>query len=259
MRDILEEIFTTQPPDPVEAARRAVRPSLRKRFYRQAAVGSDQDGAIPVLLDGKPVRTPARRLLAAPVLGLAEALAAEWQAQGEHIDPAAMPLTRLANAIIDGVADAPQAVAADIGEYLGSDLLCYRAAEPYGLVARQTELWDPVLAWIRERGGARFVLAQGVMHVVQPDEALTAARAMIPTDPWRLGAVHALTTLTGSALLALALAHGRLTADAAWTAANVDEDWNLAQWGDDALARERRNARETEMRAAARVLEALRE
>jgi chaperone required for assembly of F1-ATPase len=259
MRDIFEAIFTKQPLDPVEAARRSARPSLRKRFYRQAAVGPAQDGAIPVLLDGKPVRTPARRPLAAPVLALAQALAAEWEAQDGQVDPAIMPLTRLANAIIDGVADAPQAVTAEVGAYLGSDLLCYRAAEPHGLVARQAELWDPVLAWIRERAGARFVLAQGVMHIVQPDEALAAARAMVPTDAWRLGAVHALTTLTGSALLALALAHGRLTEDAAWAAANVDEDWNIAQWGDDALARQRRKAREAEMRAAARVLEALRE
>jgi chaperone required for assembly of F1-ATPase len=259
MRDIFEEIFTNQPLDPVEAARRSVRPGLRKRFYRQVTVGPHRDGAVPVLLDGKPVRTPARRPLAAPVLALAQALAAEWEAHGEYIDPAAMPLTRLANAIIDGVAEAPQPVAAEVGEYLGSDLLCYRAAEPHGLVARQAALWDPVLAWVREAAGARFVLAQGVMHVRQPDESLAAVRALIPPDIWRLGAVHAWTTLTGSALLALALAHGVLTADGAWAAANVDEDWNIAQWGDDALARARRKAREAEMRAAADVLEALRE
>jgi chaperone required for assembly of F1-ATPase len=254
MRDIFEDIFTQQPLDPVEAARRSVRPALRQRFYRHATAGPEAGEGVPVLLDGRPVRTPARQALAAPSRPLAQALAAEWEAQGAHVDPATMPLTRLANAIIDGVARAPQAVAAEIGKYLASDLLCYRAAEPQGLVARQAELWDPVLAWLREAVGARFVLAQGVVHVAQPDDALAAARALIPADSWRLGAVHAVTTLTGSGLLALALAHGHMTADAAWAAANVDEDWNLARWGDDALARERRNAREAEMRAAAEVL-----
>jgi chaperone required for assembly of F1-ATPase len=259
MRDIFEDIFTQQPLDPMEAARRSARPALRKRFYEQAAVGPKGGHGFPVLLDGKPVRTPARRPLAAPVLPLAQALAAEWEAQGERVDPATMPLTRIANAIIDGVAEASEAVAADIGKYLGLDLLCYRAGEPDGLVAWQAQLWDPVLAWIRQATGARFLLAQGVMHVAQPEEALAAARTLIPTDVWRLGAVHAVTTLTGSALLALALAHGHLTADAAWAAANVDEDWNIQQWGEDVLARERRGAREAEMRAAATVLAALRQ
>jgi chaperone required for assembly of F1-ATPase len=253
MRDIFQEIFTGEPPDPVEAARRSIRRTLRKRFYREATAGPD-DGGVPVLLDGRPVRTPARRPLAAPVRALAEAIAAEWEAQGEHIDPATMPLTRLANAIIDGVAEAGAAVKAEIGRYLGSDLLCYRASEPQALVARQAELWDPVLAWMRDAAGAHFVPVQGVVHVAQPAPALAAAQARIPDHAWRLGAVHAVTTLTGSGLLALALAHGRLTVDEAWTAANVDEDWNLARWGGDDLARERRAAREAEMRAAGFVL-----
>jgi chaperone required for assembly of F1-ATPase len=257
MRDIFEEIFVREPLDPVEAARRAVRPVLRKRFYREATAGPGEGPVVPVFLDGRPVRTPAQRALAAPTAALAQALAAEWDSQGEHIDPATMPLTRLANAIIDGVADAREAVAAEIGKYLASDLLFYRAERPQGLVARQEQLWDPVLAWAHEAAGARFVLAQGVRHVAQPETALAAVRALIPQEPWRLGAVHAVTTLTGSALLALALAHRHLSADAAWTAANVDEDWNLAQWGDDALARERRAARAAEMRAAADVLRLL--
>src|SRR5687768_13291714 len=120
MRDIFEEIFTQEPLDPVEAARRSVRPAWRKRFYKRATAGAD-DGGFPVLLDGRPVRTPAQRRLAAPVLRLAEALAAEWDAQGERIDPAAMPLTRLANSIIDGVADAREVVTVEIGKYVASD------------------------------------------------------------------------------------------------------------------------------------------
>jgi chaperone required for assembly of F1-ATPase len=208
-----------------------------------------------VLLDGKPVRTPARRALVAPTPALAEALAAEWEAQRETIDPATMLLTRLANSIIDGVADARGPVKAEVIKFLGSDLLIYRADRPRGLAARQAELWDPVLAWMRAGVGACFVLTEGVMHVAQPEGTVAAAAALIPDDAWRLGAVHAMTTLTGSALLALAVLHGALTTEAAWTAAHVDEDWNLAQWGEDALARERRAFREAEMRAAGKVLE----
>ena len=201
------------------------------------------------------MRTPARRALAAPARPLAEALAAEWEAQREVIDPANMPLTRLANTIIDGVADAPAAVAAEIEKYLASDLVLYRAEAPDGLVARQAAAWDPVLAWAREALGARFVPGQGMVFTAQPAEALAAAAAAVPRDPWRLGALHALTTLTGSALIALALARGALSLDAAWTAAHVDEDWNMDFWGRDELALQRRAFRFAEMQAAALVLQ----
>jgi chaperone required for assembly of F1-ATPase len=166
-----------------------------------------------------------------------------------------MPLTRLANTIIDGVAALPDPVRDEVAKYLASDLLFYRAKGPEGLLARQAQHWDPVLAWAREAFGARFVLAEGVMFVAQPAPALAAMRAAIPADPWRLGAALSITTLTGSALLALALAHRRLTAARAWAAANVDEDWNMEQWGEDALARARRAARFAELQAAAQVLE----
>jgi chaperone required for assembly of F1-ATPase len=193
-------------------------------------------------------------VLAAPTLALAEAIAAEWQAQKDVIDPAKMPLTRLANAIIDGVADAPQPVAAEIAKYLASDLLLYRASSPPGLVERQAQHWDPILDWARQALGADFKLGEGVVHVAQPEAALAAARAAIPLEPWRLGAVHAMTTLTGSALIALAMARGALSADAAWQAAHVDEDWNLAQWGRDEMAAARREFRFAEFQAAATVL-----
>ncbi len=223
MREILEDIFENQPFDPTEAARRTMRPKLRKRFYDKVEVGAEE-GGFAIRLDGRPVRTPARRLLAAPNRGLAEALAGEWQAQSDVIDPAVMPLTRLANTIIDGVADQTAEVAAEVAKYLGSDLLFYQADTPAGLVARQSAAWDPIVAWARDDLGARFVLAEGVMPVAQPEAALAAASTAIPADPWRLGAVHSVTTLTGSALLALALAHGRLSADEVWAAAHVDED-----------------------------------
>jgi chaperone required for assembly of F1-ATPase len=249
MRDIFEEIYANQPLDPNEAAQRSMRPNLRKRFFRTAAVRAEE-GNFAVVLDD----TPARRALAAPTRELAEQLADEWNAQREVIDPATMPLTRLANAIIDGVADNSAAVAGEIENYLGSDLVFYRAEAPDGLVARQVALWDPVLGFAREALGARFMLAQGIVHVAQPAEAVAAARAAIPADPWRLGAVAAVTTLTGSALLALALAHGRLDADGVWAAAHVDEDWQMSQWGRDEIALERRAARLAELQAAATVL-----
>jgi chaperone required for assembly of F1-ATPase len=170
-----------------------------------------------------------------------------------------MPLTRLANSVIDGVADAPAAVAADAGKYLASDLVCYRAEAPEGLVARQAGAWDPILAWAHETLGARFLPAQGMTYVAQPESALAAARAAFPHDPWQLGAFHAVTTLTGSALLALAALHGRLTAEEAWQVAHVDEDWNMEFWGRDELALERRAARFAEMQAAATVLAELRD
>ena len=253
MRDLFEEIFTNQPLDPTEAARRAMRPQLRRRFYQRAEVAEGEDG-FGVLLDGRPVKTPARRALAAPTRVLVEALAAEWEAQRDVVDPATMPLTRLANSILDGVADTPAAVAMEVERYLASDLVCCRAEGPQGLVARQAGAWDPVVAWAGEALGARFVLAQGMMFAAQPEAALAAACAALPRDPWRLGALHAVTTLTGSALIALAVLNGRLSAEQAWQAAHVDEDWNMEFWGRDELALERRAFRFAEMQAACSVL-----
>src|SRR6185437_5256767 len=254
MREIFTEIFENQPLDPREAARRGARPQLRKRFYERAHIGDKAGEEFPLLLDGKPFKTPARRPLAAPSRALAEAIAGEWNAQEQRIDPGRMPLTRLANAVIDAVADAPAPVAEEVARYLGTDLLCYRAEAPAGLVELQARHWDPVLAWARDALGARFVLAQGIVPVAQPKQAIDAARARVPGDPWRLGAVSTITTLTGSAALALALAEGALDADAAWAAAHVDEDWQMARWGRDDAALERRAFRQAEFDAAVAVL-----
>jgi chaperone required for assembly of F1-ATPase len=255
MRDVFEEIFALeglQRIDPTESARRNMR-ALKRRFYEKVAVRDDA-AAFGIVLDGRPIRTPARRALAAPSHALAEAIAAEWHGQTEFIDPAAMPLTRLANTIIDGVAAARDEVVGEIGNYLGSDLVCYRATTPEGLVARQARHWDPILAWAAETLGASFTTGQGVIHVPQPEDAVARARAAIPRDPWRLGALHVVTTLTGSALMALALARGDIGLDAAWAAAHVDEDWNMEFWGRDEVALKRRAYRFAEMRAAAHVL-----
>jgi chaperone required for assembly of F1-ATPase len=231
-----------------------MRPALRKRFYERAGVGAETEGAHPVLLDERPVRTPVRRTLAAPTRALAQAISDEWQAQSDVIDPARMPLTRLANTIIDGVMAAPDAVADEIEKYLGSDLLCYRAERPEGLVALQERHWNPILDWSRNELDASFAVAAGVTFMAQSRDAIAAAARAIPRDAWRLGAVHTVTTLTGSALLALALGRGATDVDAAWAAAHVDEDWNMAQWGRDELALARREFRFNEMRAAAQVL-----
>jgi chaperone required for assembly of F1-ATPase len=255
MRDVFDEIFASEPlerVDPTEAARRNTR-ALKRRFYDDAAVREDPAG-FAVLLDGRPIRTPARRTLAAPASALAEAMAAEWRAQAELIDPAAMPLTRLANTIIDGLAAAQDAVVGEIAAYLGSDLVCYRAAAPERLVGRQAHHWDPVLAWAGRTLGAGFVVGEGIVHVAQPPDAIARAASAIPRHPWRLGAVHAVTTLTGSALIALALARGDIAVDAAWAAAHVDEDWNMELWGRDEIGLKRRAFRFAEIQAAARVL-----
>jgi chaperone required for assembly of F1-ATPase len=256
MRDIFEEIFVNGPLDPVEAVRRTARPQLRQRFYKHAHV-DQHDGGFAVRLDGRAVRTPARRVLEAPTRALADALAAEWNAQHDAVDPRSMPLTRLANSIIDGVVDAPAAVKAEIEKYLASDLLVYRAEGPPGLVARQAQAWDPLVDWARVSLGAGFVLGEGIAFVAQPAAALAAASAAIPRDPWRLGALSAITTLTGSALIALAVIAGRLTAEEAWAAAHVDEDWNMETWGPDVPALERRALRFDEMKAAVAALELL--
>ena len=257
MRDIFEDIFKSDPLDPMEAARRHVRPTLRKRFYTTASVAQNGD-LFEITLDGKPVRTPSRHALATPSRDLSQAIAGEWGAQTDMIDPTNMPLTRLANSIIDGVADTPELVHGEIVKYLGSDLLFYRADGPEPLIERQAAAWDPVAAWAANELGARFIMAEGVVFAAQPPEAVTAASKAIPTDIWRLGAVHSVMTLTGSALLALALADNAISVDETWKAAHVDEDWQMEQWGRDTLAMQRHEYRLAEMKAAATILKLVR-
>jgi chaperone required for assembly of F1-ATPase len=241
----------SEPTAPTAAA--PARAALPKRFFAEALVG-EAAGAFVVLLDGRPVRTPGGRVVEAASRALAERLAAEWAAQGDVIDPATMPLTRLVAVALDAVAPNPGPVRAEIVKYAGSDLLVYRAGEPAGLVARQAEHWDPVLVWAREAFGARFVLAEGVMFVAQPPEAVGAVAAEVESyEALGLAALHVMTTLTGSALLALAVARGQLAAETAWRAAHVDEDWNILFWGADEEAQARRSRRWIDMEAAATV------
>ena len=228
--------------------------SLPKRFYKEVTVVPEGDG-VSVRLDGKPIRTPAKAPLVLPDAALAEAVAAEWRGQGERIDPETMPLTKLANSTIDGVRGREDAVQGDILRYAGSDLVCYRAEGPEGLVAAQAKHWDPVLAFAAEALTAPLRLARGVVPVAQPQASLEAIKQRLAAfDAWGLAALHVLTGLTGSALLALAVALGRLTPEEAWQAAHVDEDWQISQWGEDADAADRRKRRRRDFEAAAHLL-----
>lgn len=234
---------------------RPEKPQLPKRFYREVAAPL-VDGVHPLLLDGRPARTPGRNPLVAPDSVIAEALVGEWQAQADEINPATMPMTRLINSIIDGVSQTRDAVVEETVRFAGSDLLCYRAAHPDRLVRRQEELWDPLLDWARERLGARFILAEGVMFVEQPPASIEAVRKAVEaqTSPHAIGALHVLTSLAGSILIALALAYRHIDAEAAWRAAHVDEDVQAEIWGADAEAQARRAARFTEFAAAAALV-----
>lgn len=242
-------------PNAMDAARRLAAPVLQKRFYSRAEM-LPEEGGYTLRLDGKRARTPGRNPIVVPHRHLADAIAAEWAGQGNEINPATMPVTRLVNTVIDGVRDRMDEVRDDVLAYAGTDLLCYRAGEPEGLVARQREHWDPVLAWAEERLGVWFRLAEGVMHVAQPEATITAVGAELRSvdDPFRLAGLHLATTLTGSAVLALALNRGEIDVNRAWDAAHVDEDWNISQWGADAEAAERRRRRFEDFRAATMVL-----
>lgn len=223
-------------------------PGGPKRFYQTAepfaltaaalaADGHDPEAALyGVALDGKPVRTPGGRALAC-LEPVARAAAAEWAAVEERVDPGAMPVTRAVNTAIERVAPQRAAVIADIAAYGGSDLICYRAEEPEGLVAREAAGWDPILAWAAERYGARLILAGGVTPVAQPTAALRALHdAVAARCDLGLVGLFELTTLSGSLLLALATAERRLSSEAAWALSRIDEEWQIERWGRDAEA-----------------------
>lgn len=230
------------------------KPLLPRRFYKTVAIDPSPAGW-RVLLDGRAARTPRKRELTLPSETLAEAIAAEWQAQDDRIDPGTMPLTKLVNTAIDGIVGHEAVVRTEIVKFAGSDLLCYRADSPEGLIARQSALWDPVLDWARTALAADFVVAAGLMPVPQPNAALDAVAARLAdVDAFRLTGLHVITTLTGSCLLAVAHLDGVLDAEQAWAAAHVDEDWQIAHWGEDSEASARRAKRRAEMASACRLL-----
>lgn len=224
-----------------------------KRFWKTVAI---VDGAIE--LDGRPVRTPAKALLALPTPQLAEAVAEEWRSVGEQIDPRTMPLTGLANAAIDHVAPNPAPFAADLARYGESDLLCYRAELPEPLVERQAAHWDPLLDWARTRYDVHFETTTGVMHRPQPEATILRLQGVVAAiDPFRLAALAPLVTITGSLVASLALLEGAADRETVWRTAQLDEDWQAEQWGEDELALRAREVREADFDAGVRFLSLL--
>lgn len=204
-----------------------------KRFWTAATV-APAAGGFTVHLDGRPVRTPAKAPLLLPTEALARAVAAEWAAQEGRLQPETMPATRAANSAIDKVAPQRAEVAALIAAYGGSDLLCYRAEAPETLVARQAAAWNPLLDWAAGALGAPLAVAAGVVPVDQPEASLARLAAEVAAlNDFELAAFHDLVALSGSLVLALAVARGRLLPEAAWQAARIDEDWQIEQWGED--------------------------
>ena len=223
-----------------------------KRFYKEATA-TEADGGWQILLDGRPVRTPARALLILPNAALGEAVAQEWAAQGEEIDPASMPMTGIANAALDHVTPDPAAFAAPIIAYGESDLLCYRAEGPEVLVQRQEAAWSPLLGWAEAHYGAHFAVTSGILHVAQPQETLKRmAEAVLALPPFLLAPLSTLVTMSGSLIIGLAAVERAFPLQELWQAAELDELWQAEQWGDDDQALERRAQRHEEFMTVAR-------
>ena len=221
-----------------------------KRFWKAVTVESGQ-----VLLDGRAVRTPARALLALPTRALVEAVADEWRAVSEKIDPRAMPITGFANAAIDKVAPNPTAFAEGLARYGETDLLCYRAENPPELAARQAAVWDPLLDWARARYDIAFVVTAGIVHKAQPPDTLERLSAAIAArSPFELAALSTIVTAGGSLVVGLMLAEGAITSDAAFDATHLDELWQAELWGEEWMAADARALRRADFAAAARFM-----
>lgn len=228
------------------------KPKLPKRFYKDATVAPCETGFM-VHLDGRTLRTPQRNALAVPTERLAEQIAKEWRQQGDEIDPTTMALTRLANSTLDGVIPQQSAVINDIAKYAGHDLVCYRAEGPKTLSDRQRQAWDPVIDWAETCLGVRWVCSAGVIPVEQPGAAASAVRAKLAVyNPFQLAALHEITSLTGSALMALHYGDGQRDIDEVWASAHIDEAFQAEQWGEDAVATARRTERLKEAKQADR-------
>jgi chaperone required for assembly of F1-ATPase len=204
-----------------------------RRFWTEARV-EPIEGGFAVRLDGRPVRTPAKTPLVVPTRAMAEAIAAEWDAQEGTVKPLTMPVTRSANAALDKVAVQFDEVAGLIAAYGGSDLLCYRATGPERLIARQAEAWDPLLHWAATALGAPLRVTVGIVPVPQPEASLARLSARVAGfTAFELTAVHDLVSITGSLVLGLAVTDARLEPDAAWTLSRIDEAWQAELWGRD--------------------------
>lgn len=229
-----------------------------KRFYRAASTDQRDEGFV-VLLDGKPVRTPARALLALPSEALASAIAEEWDRQDEEVDPETMPMMRHACTALDRVLPQRDAVADEVARFGATDLLCYRADEPETLVRRQDEAWQPWLDWLEESHGVRLATTTGIMPIDQDDAALQRLRKVVGThDAFELTALHGAVSITASLVIGLALSVGRLDAATAWRLSRIDHDHQTARWGEDPEAAQVAAKSEAELNAAGRFLELVR-
>ncbi len=230
---------------------------LARRFY--ASVETEQAAEQwRVALDGRPVRAPTKNVLELPTEALANAVAKEWEAQEEHIEPATMPFTKLCNTAVGRVEPERARVIDEIVSYANSDLLCYRAEQPAGLVVRQVRTWDPLLDEFRKTYGAGFTKLAGVMHTDQPPVTLDAVRSAIEAlTSFQITGLHNGMTLTGSAVIALALTNAPARVADLWSAAHVDEDWQIELWGDDAEETARRALREADFHKTAEFLSLL--
>ena len=208
---------------------------MKRRFYTDVAV-VENSSSFAIHLDGRPVKTPARASLEVPYRALADAIAAEWLAQGTDIIPSTMPFTGMSNAALDLIAPGPHAFCAPLIAYAQSDLLCYRAPDA-DLAKRQQVEWDPLLNWASERYGARLGVTTGIIHIAQPPAAIAALAAAVHNlDPYRLAAMSPLVTISGSLVIALAILENALGADQSWSAVTLDECWQEERWGADADA-----------------------
>lgn len=228
-----------------------------KRFWKDVAVEPEGE-CWTIKLDGRAVKTPARAPMVVPTRTLAEAVAEEWRGVAEEIDPTGMPLTGLSNAAIDRVSPHREAFAEQLARYAQADLACYRAEGPRSLRALQEEEWDKLLGWARRRYDVDFATTCGLIHVPQPQatvERLT--HAVLALDPYRLAGLSPLVTIGGSLVAALGVLEKLLTPEDAWSAVNIDERWQLEQWGADAGAEAALESRRCDFFAAARFLDLL--
>lgn len=223
-----------------------------RRFYDEAAADSS-DGRHQVKLDGRPVRTPAKAPMELPTQALAAAIAEEWAGQGETVEPRSMPMMRLASSAIDRVTPAREAVVDEIAAYAATDHLCYRAEGPKTLIQRQAEVCQPWLDWATDKFAARLEVTAGVVAIEQDPAALAALRdAIAAYDDYTIAALHSLTTVFGSVVLALAVVEGEIAARDAFMASRIDEDFQAEQWGADEAAEARRTALSAEVDEAVR-------
>ena len=261
MRDILEDAEGAAARGDIGAGKSNRERDLQKfpkKFYELATI-EEAEGGFSIVLDGRPVKTPGKQVLLLPNKASAQIVTDEWNAVEEVINPLKMPATRLANTAIDGVVNEMQAVMEDITRYSSSDLVCYRAETPQGLVEKQQEHWDPILDWAQSELCASFEIGEGIAFITQPKEtiALFGARLKNHSDPFKLACIHTFTSISGSALIALALAEKHIDAETAWSAAHVDEDWNIYQWGEDFEAQERRVQKWIDFAVADKLLKAV--